>query len=162
MNSCGVPAIIGVIRFVSTGQRDDRAVMQIVIPERVEIVAAFAARPNQFRFLRFVLRDQNDRALAGGGARRPADRADDVFARMIDDALRGIETKAVEMKFIDPVAAVGDEKLAHRSGVRSVEIDRIAPIVLVSVGKIIVGKNPQIISVRAEVVVNDVENDAQA
>ena len=48
------------------------------------------------------------------------------------------------------------------SGIRSVEIERVAPIVLVAIGKVIFRKNAQIISFRAEVVVNDIENDAQA
>ena len=100
--------------------------------------------------------------FAGGEARRPADRADDVFARRIDNALRGVETKAVEMELVDPVAAVRDEKFADRSGIRSVEIERVAPVVLVPIGKVVVRKDAQVISFRAEVVVNDIENDAQA
>ena len=47
-------------------------------------------------------------------ARRAPDRADDVFLRFVMNALGRIESKSVEMKFLDPVAAIGDEKFAHR------------------------------------------------
>ena len=88
--------------------------MKIVIPDTVEIVAAFAARPNQFHFLSFVLRRQNDGALACGMAGGSTDCTDDVLVRLVEDAFGGIETKAIEMKLIDPVTAVRDKKLADR------------------------------------------------
>jgi len=78
------------------------------------------------------------------------------------NVLGGVETEPIEMKFIDPVAGVGDEELTDRPGVLAVKVDRIAPIVFVALGEIIFGINPQVISVRSEMVVNDVENDRQA
>ena len=74
----------------------------------------------------------------------------------------GDEAQAVEMKFFDPIARVADEELAHRPGIRAVEIDRRAPIGFVAAGEIIIGENGEIVSIRAEVIVNDVENDADA
>ena len=70
----------------------------------------------------------------GREPRRAADRADDVFLRLVVDALGGVEAKAIEMKFLDPIAAVGDEKLADRAGILPIEIDGIAPIVAAPVG----------------------------
>ena len=135
--------------------------MKIVIPDTVEIVAAFAARPNQFHFLSFILRHQNDGTLTCGMAGGSADRADNVLVRFVEDAFRRVEAKAIEVKLFDPVAPVGDEKFANRPRVRSVEIDRIAPIVCVPTPQIIVGVDAEIISVGAEVVVNDIENYSQ-
>ena len=48
------------------------------------------------------------------------------------DRLRGVEAQPVEVELVDPVGGVGDEELAHRPGVRPVEIDRLAPLVLVA------------------------------
>src|SRR5437016_14197302 len=66
------------------------------------------------------------------------------------------------MKLFDPITGIGNEELADRAGVRPVEIDRLAPLVFVALGEIAVGKPLQVIPVRAEVVVDDVENDGQA
>src|SRR4029077_13979263 len=130
-----------------------RAVMKIVIPDTVEIVAPSAARPNQFPFLSFILRHQYDGTLTCSTPCSSADRPENVLFRSVENAFRRVETKSVEMKFIDPVATIGDEKFTHRTGVRSVEIDRIAPIILVLASQIIVGINAEIIPVRAKMIV---------
>src|SRR5437879_8995587 len=136
--------------------------MEVVVQESVKIIAAFVARLYQFGFLSLIFRDQNDRALSRGFARGPTDGADDVFLGFIKDALRRIESKSIEMELVDPVATVGHKKFAHWARVRPVEINRVAPIILVLASQIIVGINAEIISVRAEVVINNIENHAQA
>ena len=45
------------------------------------------------------------------------------------NALGRIESKTVEMKFLDPVASIGDEEFADWSGIFPIEINRIAPFV---------------------------------
>ena len=154
--------IVRVIRFAPAHKRNNRTVMKIVIPDTVEIVAAFAARPNQFHFLPFVLRHQNDGTLACGAAGSSTDSADDVLVRFVEDAFCRVEAKAVEVKLFDPIAPVGDEKLADRPRIRSVEIDGITPIVRIPAPEIMIGEDAEIIPVGAEVVVNDVENYSQA
>ena len=62
-------AIIGVIGLVVSGQRDHGAVMEIVVPQGVEPVAAVLGRPHQPRLLRLVLADDK------GGAARVRPRA---------------------------------------------------------------------------------------
>ena len=97
--------------------------MEIVVPNCIEIVAALFARLNQFCDLPFILRDQKNfsrlRRFAGG----PANRADDVLTRFIMDRVGGIEAKAIEVEFLDPVTAVGDVVFADRRGVRTIEIN---------------------------------------
>ena len=66
------------------------------------------------------------------------------------------------MKFVDPVTAVSDEKFADRVGFWAVKINRLAPIVFEAGVEIMIGENANVIAVRTEVVVNDVENDGQA
>ena len=66
------------------------------------------------------------------------------------------------MKFLDPVASVGNEKFADRTRIRPVKVNRLAPVVLVLSGEIMIGKDANIISVWAEVVVNNIENYTEA
>src|SRR4051794_19857564 len=136
--------------------------MPVVVPKRVEIVAAFFSRPDHLRFLRLVLRDEQNRALASGFPGSATDRADDVFFGGIVNALGRIEAEPVEMEFLDPVTAVRDEELADGSGIVSVEVDRVAPFVRAFAVDVIVRKNAEIVAVRAEVVVDDIENYGEA
>ena len=66
------------------------------------------------------------------------------------------------MELVDPVAGVRDEELAHRRGIRAIEIDRVAPLVLVPVAEIRGREQPHVVAARPEVVVDDVEDDADA
>ena len=65
--------IIGVVGFPSPGQRDSGAMMEIVVPNRIEIITAFAARTDEFGDLPLVFRDQNNRVpfLIFAGSDRP-------------------------------------------------------------------------------------------
>ena len=84
--------------------------MKIVVPNCVEVVAAFVAWTNQFRFLPLVFRDQNDRARASGFARGAADSADDVLLGVVKDGLRRVEAESIEVEFFNPIATIGNEK----------------------------------------------------
>src|SRR5450631_3187911 len=66
------------------------------------------------------------------------------------------------MIFLDPVTGIGEEELTHRDGVRTIEVNRLAPVVLIPFGKIGFGENRQKVSVRTKMVVDDVENDGDA
>ena len=63
------------------------------------------------------------------------------------------------MILVDPIARIGDEEFARRAGIGTVEIDRLAPFVVVAIGEISRGEQFEIVSVRAEMVVDDVEDD---
>src|SRR6266446_2030996 len=75
--------VIGVVGFPSPSQRDGGAMMEIIVPDRIEIVTAFAARPYEFDDLPLVFRDQNNRSPRGSFAGGAANRADDVFVRFV-------------------------------------------------------------------------------
>ena len=118
--SCGneflrVAQIIGVVSFAFSGQRDHGAMMKIVVPNCVEIVAAFIARANQFGFLPLILCDQNNIARLCGVASGPPDCSHDVFVGGVFHLLRGIEPEAVETKFVNPITPVSDEEFADRA-----------------------------------------------
>ena len=155
-------AVIGVIGLVMSGQRDHGAVMKIVVPQRVEPVAAALGRAHQPGVLRLVLADDKGGAAASRRSHLPNDGGEDMVVRSIEDLLRRVEPQPVEMIFVDPIAGIGDEEFAHRTGIGAVEIDRLAPFVVVAIGEISRGERFEIVSVRAEMVVDDVEDDGDA
>jgi hypothetical protein len=106
--------------------------MEIVVPQRIEAVAAIVGRSRQPGLLRFVLRDDDDRPPGGRFAGAPANRGEDVLFRPIENRLRRVETEAVEVEFLDPVAGVLREELANGPGAGAVEVDRFAPFILIA------------------------------
>src|SRR5580692_7160013 len=53
------PRIVRVVGFVASGERHHGAVMEIVVPQRVQAVASFLRRLNQPYLLRFIFRHDN-------------------------------------------------------------------------------------------------------
>jgi hypothetical protein len=125
LRSASVPGVVG---LGAPRGGDHGAVVKIVVPERVEAVAALLARSHEPSQLSLVLTD-HDRAARGRGA---AHRLDDFFENvrggLVEDLLRGVETQSVQMELLDPVPRVADEELAHRAGPCAVEIDGVAPL----------------------------------
>ena len=70
---------VAVVRLGAARQRHHHAVVKVVVPHRVEAVAAQFERPNQLRFLCLVLGDDDDRPLARAGARGAPDFREDVL-----------------------------------------------------------------------------------
>jgi hypothetical protein len=66
------------------------------------------------------------------------------------------------MIFLDPVTGIGQEELTHRAGVRTIEVNRLAPLVLVPIGEIGFREKSQRVSVRTKMIVHDVENNGDA
>jgi hypothetical protein len=87
---------------------------------------------------------------------------DDVIVGRVEDLLRGVEPEAIDVVFADPVFGAGEHQLAQRPRTRAVEIERVAPFVVVPVGEIVLCEARQVVAVRPEVVVDDVEDDAEA
>jgi len=137
--------------------------MKIVVPDGVEIVPVFLTRQDQLRFLPLVLGDQNDIAWFRRLARDASDRTNDIFCRAVLYFLGRVEAEAVEMKLVDPVTTVANEELADRAGIRSVKINRFTLIVVfVTPGEVMIGENSDVVSVRTEMIVNNVEDHSQA
>src|SRR5438552_15750863 len=78
-------SVIAVVRFVATSHRHHRAVVKIVVPHSVQIIAAFAALPHHPRFLEIVLGDEDDRARAGRFPPYAPSGTDDVVAGSLAD-----------------------------------------------------------------------------
>ena len=87
-------------------------VVEIIVPERVEAMAAALRGAHQPRVLRFVLADEHDVAAMRRLPRRPHDGGDHVLVRGVEDGLRRVKAQAVEVELVDPIGGVGDEELA--------------------------------------------------
>ena len=143
------------------GQGDDCRMVEIVVPQGIQTVAADLGRPYQSDVLRLVLGNKVGGPAAGGLPYAASDDGQDVIRGVVVNVLRGVQTKSVQMEFFNPVAGVGDKKFADRTGIGIVKIDRVAPVDGVSVGEVVFRKLFHIAAVRAKVVVDDIEDDAE-
>ena len=76
--------------------------------------------------------------------------------------MHGVEPQAVEVEFLEPVQRVVDEEFAHRAARVAVEVDRRAPRRVVLGGEELRRVGVQPVAVGTEVVVDDVEQHAEA
>ena len=155
-------AVIAVIGLAPSGQRHHGAVMKIVVPQRVEPAAAALRRPREPGLLRLVLADHDRVSAASGLADLTGNRRHDVLVRGVEHLLGRVEAQPVEMIFLDPTPGVREDEFTNRPAIRPVEIDGLAPFVLVAVGEIAFREAFQVIPVRAEMVVDDVEDGGDA
>src|SRR5208283_4196542 len=127
---------------------DHSAVMEIVVPQRVEPIPAALDWAYQLRLLLLVLADDKGGSAVPRRSHLPDDGGDNMICRSIEDLLRRVEPQPVEMIFVDPIARIAQEEFAHRTGIGAVEVDRIAPFVVVAVREISRGERSEIISIR--------------
>ncbi len=144
-----------------TGECDARSVVEVVVPEGVQSHAAAGWWIEQLNVLRLVFAEQNDRAGRGGGPRRCGDLGNDVWLTGVEETLRGIQPQAVQVELTDPARGVLRVELAHRAAARPVEVDRFTPFVLIAIGEVVGAEAAQVISIGPEMVVDDIENDAE-
>ena len=154
-------AIVDVIAARLSGRRDMQPMMNVVVPLR-GVANGFGAFPAQpFGLVLFVLDEEVDRAIE---ARTDAfgDLVEDVGTAVVLDRMHRVEAQPVEVELVDPVFGVLDDEIADRARVRTVVIDRVAPRRLVTAGEKVGRVEPQIVPVRAEVIVDDVEQNRDA
>ncbi len=82
----------------------------------------------------------------------------DVRMGAVENALRRVEAQPVAMKLADPVLRVADEVFAHGTATLAIEIDRLAPLVRVTIGEVVAAEAGKVVAVRAEVVVDHVQD----
>src|SRR5262247_110623 len=85
-----------------------------------------------------------------------------MLGRLVENALRGIQTKAVEVILLDPRARVGEKELAHWPRLRPVEVQGLAPVRMITIGEVDWRELGEIVALGAEVVVDDVEDHGEA
>src|SRR5947207_1350169 len=80
---------------------------------------------------------------------------------MVDDRMHRVDAQSIDMKFVDPLQRVVNEKPANVVAMWPVEIDRHSPWRLVAIGEIRC-EFREVIPFRTEVVVDDVEEKREA
>src|ERR1700752_5254486 len=133
--------------------------MEVVIPQGVEPVTAPLGRTHQLGVLWLVLSDDKGNSAAPRRSHLPRDGGGNMIFRLIENCLRRVEPQPVEMILVDPIARIGDEEFARRAGIGTVEIDGLTPFVVVAIGEISRREQFEIVYVRTEMVVDDVEDD---
>src|SRR5688572_8839359 len=83
-----------------------------------------------------------------------------MLRRVVENRLRGIESQAIEMILTNPIGCVCGNEFAHWPRLHSIKVDRFTPIGGMAVGKVVRRKRAGVIARWAEVVVDDVENNA--
>ncbi len=157
----GRAVVVRVVGLLLAGEGHHRAVMEIVVPERVESVAAAPGRAHEPRVLGLVFRHDDGGASA---RRRPylaGESGQEMVGGVVVYALGRVEAEAVEVEFLDPGARIGEEELAHGRRARPVEVERLAPVRPVPVREVVRREVLQVVAVRSQMVVDDVEDDRE-
>src|SRR5580692_8882046 len=84
---------------------------------------------------------------------------ENVWRGIVDDGVNRVQTKSVEIIFSQPVQRIVDEEITDDPAVWTIEIDTVSPGSTVPIGKELWRVGPKIISFRAEVVVNDIQQN---
>src|SRR5688572_26182005 len=66
------------------------------------------------------------------------------------------------MELRNPIPRIGNKEFAYRRGVGPVKVDRLTPLVLVTLGEVAVRELFHVVSVGTKVVIDDVKDDAHS
>ena len=136
----GPTAVVAQVGLAPAGGGDDGAVVEVVVHRRVEAVAVPVPGPQHDRVLGLVLGHQQELPGRGGGSGGGGDGGEDVLGGGVEDGLGGVDPEAVEVELGNPVDGVGDEELPHRARLGVVEVERLAPLVVVPIGEVMRGE----------------------
>ncbi len=156
-------AKILVIAVALAGQQRVNAVVEVVVPDAVQSVAALLARADQPDVVLVGLGRDVDQPLGPGGfalhGRR--DLGQDMARAEVINGLDRVEPQAVDVKIPHPHPRVVDDELPHGVTLLPVVIDGPAPGRPIAVGEI----GPEVarvIPLGAQVVVNHVQDHGQS
>ena len=154
--------IIRVKANVLAGNQNMQGMVQIVVPLRREAAGPTGRTRQVASLVAVVFQNKMDFSVVDLAADRPCQLAEDVGLAVVVDRVDGIEAEPVEAIFFKPIECVVNHEVAHRPAQRSVKIERCAPWRVVPLGKEIRRDCREIISLRAEMVVDDVEKNGEA
>src|SRR5262245_33622045 len=128
--------------------------MKIVVPLRVETVAAQFLRANQTDVIQRAFSDDINAAIELGSllVDGVAQFFEKIQGGMIEDGVHGIEAECVNVKIADPFHGVGYEEMPDLVAVRVVEIERGSPRRPITVREI-GAELREVVSLRTNVVV---------
>ncbi len=139
-----------------------QAVVDVIVPLRITGVGG-SGGAEQPRGIVEVLERQIDVACRPcRTARRSRQLAHDVRLAAIVHGVDGVEAQAVEVVLREPVERVVNEEVAHGAAVGAVEVDRRTPRRAVPLSEELRRVAVQVIALRAEMVVDHVEQHRQS
>ena len=153
--------VIGVVAAVLVAGRRVYGVVEIVDPDGVESKTALAHRADVSGIVLVRLGDQDD-APFGAGARGRGELLEDVARRMVEDRECGVEPQPVDVVLAQPGAGIVDDEAPHHGAALAIEIDGVPPGRRVAIRDVVWRELQQVVPVRPEMVVDDVEDDAES
>ncbi len=159
---CRSRRIVAVVTRLVAGNEDMQGVVKIVVPLRVVIFGANTGAHQIARLVAVILQHEMDFSIGYPKTHALGDLVDDVGRAVIDNCVNGIQTKPVEVKFFQPIQGIVNEKVAHRPTMRAREIEGRAPWRVMAPGEELGRDRVQIVTLRAEMIVDDVEKYREA
>ncbi len=137
--------------------------VEVVGPLRVVAEAAELARADDLRVVQARLGDHEDTAPpTPGGVHALCEHGHDRLGARVVDRVDRVHAQAVDVEVAYPALRRLQHPLADRVGVLVVVVDRIAPERRVAVGEVRAERRQRLVARRADVVVDDVEDHAEA
>ena len=134
--------------------------MEVVGPDPVDSPAAALGRFHQRHEVPVIFCEDRDRPPGRGPGRR-RDLGDDVRMAVVHERMRRVEPQAVEPILSNPVNGVVDDQAADHRRARTIEVDGAAPRRVMPFVDVFRQELRQVRALRPEVVVDDIEDDAQ-
>ena len=102
------------VGLAASCERDNGAVMEVVVPYRIQTIAVLLDRADETAILRLVFGDNDGLAAAGGCADTAANLGKNVSAvrAVVMDCLGGVEPQTIEVVFGDPMGNVRQKEFA--------------------------------------------------
>ena len=137
--------------------------MEVVRPLRIQPVPAAIVRIQYAGIVEVALADHGRRPASSrtGIFGRFRDGAEDVACTEIEDGVDGIHPEAINVELLQPHPDVVQDVVAHRVAAMPVIVDGRAPRGLVAIVEV-AAEFAQIIPLRAEVVVDHIQEDGEA
>src|SRR5258706_955172 len=156
-------AVVLIVTIAFTGEQCAQTMVKIVIPDRIQTVAAELSRPNQAAIVIGAFGDQIRLAFETrkGLMHFAAQLVDESNRRMIENRMHGIEAQRIDVKFRDPIQSILNKEFSYLIAEGSVEVERRSPRRLVAIGEVR-SEVGEIISFRTEMIVDHVENHREA
>jgi len=160
----GTDGIVHVVTILLTRDQDMQGMMNIIIPlgsvgARVAILGSAKA----LRLIAFIFEYEVNVAIWGDGfANGFCQLREYVWIRVVGNCVDGVEAKSVKVIFVEPIESVMYEEIANDAAVLAVKIDAIAPRSVMPCSKKLGSIGVEIVPFRAEMVVDDVEQDHQS
>src|ERR1035441_1722772 len=156
--------IVRIITVPFTSDQHVQRVVDVVVPlGGVRLRLAALGPLKVTRLVVVVFQDKVDVAIRLDGAADGIGQfCEDVGCGVVDDRVNRVQTQSVELVFGQPVERVVDEEVPHDFAVGAIEVEAVSPGSRVPISKELWRVRPEIISFRAKVVVDNIQQNHQS